>query len=80
MKVKNEDEVAQSCLTLSDPMDCSLTGSSIHVIPQARILEWVANDKPKQHIKKQRHHFADKGPCSQSYGFSSRHEDVRFGP
>ena len=38
MKVKSE--VAQSCLTLSDPMDCSLSGSSIHGIFQARVLEW----------------------------------------
>ena len=37
-----ESEVAQSCLTLSDPMDCSLPGSSIHGIFQARVLEWVA--------------------------------------
>ena len=42
MKVKTEREVAQSCLALSDPMDCSLTGSSIHGIFQARVLEWVA--------------------------------------
>ena len=42
MKVKNESEVAQSCLTLSDPMDCSLLGSSIHGIFQARGLEWGA--------------------------------------
>ena len=42
MKVKNESEVAQSCLTLSDPMDCSLPGSSMHGIFQARILEWGA--------------------------------------
>ena len=42
MKVKSESEVAQSCLTLSDPMDCSLPGSSIHGIFQARILEWGA--------------------------------------
>ena len=42
MKVKNESEVAQSCLTLSDPMDCSLPGSSVHGIFQARVLEWVA--------------------------------------
>ena len=40
MKVKSEREVAQSCLTLSDPMDCSLPGSSIHGIFQARVLEW----------------------------------------
>ena len=43
MKVKSESEVAQSCLTLSDPMECSPTGSSIHGIFQARILEWGAN-------------------------------------
>ena len=42
MKVKSESEVAQSCLTLSDPMDCSLPGSSVHWIFQARILEWGA--------------------------------------
>ena len=42
MKVKSESEVAQSCLTLSDPMDCSLPGSSTHGIFQARVLEWVA--------------------------------------
>ena len=42
MKVKSESEVAQSCLTLSDPMDCSLPGSSIHGILQARVLEWGA--------------------------------------
>ena len=39
MKVKNESEVAQSCPTLSDPMDCSLPGSSAHGIFQARVLE-----------------------------------------
>ena len=42
MKVKRESEVAQSCLTLSDPMDCSLPGSSVHGIFQARALEWGA--------------------------------------
>ena len=42
MKVKSESEVAQSCLTSSDPMDCSLPGSSTHGIFQARVLEWVA--------------------------------------
>ena len=42
MKVKSESEVAQSCPTLSDLMDCSLPGSSIHGIFQARVLEWVA--------------------------------------
>ena len=42
MKVKSESEVAQLCLTPSDPMDCSPPGSSIHGIFQARVLEWVA--------------------------------------
>ena len=42
MKVKSEREVAQSCPTLSDPMDCSLPGSSVHGISQARVLEWGA--------------------------------------
>ena len=39
MKVKSESEVAQSCPTLSDPMDCSLPGSSVHGISQARVLD-----------------------------------------
>ena len=39
MKVKSESEVAQSCLTLRDPMDCSLPGSSVHGIVQSRGLE-----------------------------------------
>ena len=42
MKVKSVSEVAQLCPTLSDPMDCSPPGSSVHGICQARILEWVA--------------------------------------
>ena len=44
MKVKSEREATQSCPTLSDPMDCSLPGSSIHGIFQARVLEWGAID------------------------------------
>ena len=47
VKVKSESEVAQSCPTLSDPMDCSLPGSSIHGISQARVLEWGAIEKCK---------------------------------
>ena len=42
MKVKSESEDAQSCPTLRDPMECSLPGSSIHGISQARVLEWGA--------------------------------------
>ena len=59
MKVKSESEVAQSCPTLSDPMDCSLPGSSIHGIFQARVLEWgaIAFSAPQlcvmQHVRPQ---------------------------
>ena len=42
MKVKSESEVSQSCLTVRDPTDCSLPGSSVHGIFQARVLEWGA--------------------------------------
>ena len=44
MKVKSESEVAQLCPTISDPMDCSLPGSSIHGIFQARVSEWGATE------------------------------------
>ena len=44
MKVKSESEVAQSCPTLCDRVDCSLPGSSVHGIFQARVLEWGAPD------------------------------------
>ena len=52
MQVKRESEVAQSCLTLSDPMDCSPPGSSIHGIFQARVLEWgaIAFSTPELHF------------------------------
>ena len=77
MKVKSESEVAQSFPALSDPMDCSLPGSSLHGIFQARVLGWgviaFSDDQPRQHIKKQRHYLANKGPSSQGYGFSSGH-------
>ena len=42
MKVKSESEVTESCPTLSNPMDCSLPGPSVHGIFQARVLEWGA--------------------------------------
>ena len=61
MKVKSEREVTQSCPTVRDPMDCSLPGSSIHGIFQARILEWGAiafstNDLPTCNLHT---HFVD---------------------
>ena len=49
MKVKSESEVTQSCPTLSDPMDCSLPGSSVHGIFQARVLEWVPLPSPSSY-------------------------------
>ena len=52
MKVKSESEVAQSCPTLCDPMDCSLPGSSVHGIFQARVLEWGAIAFSEQYIKR----------------------------
>ena len=65
MKVKSQSEVSQSCPTLSDLMECSLPGSSVHGIFQARVLEGGAiafsNDQPRKHIIKQRHYFASKG-------------------
>ena len=102
LKKKVKVLIAQLCSTLCDPMHCSLPGSSVHGILQARILEWVAipfsrgssrtrdrtrvscitgrfftiwatREASRQHIKKQRHHFAHKGPYCQSYGFSSSH-------
>ena len=44
LQKESESEVAESCLTLWDPMDCSLPGSSVHGIFQARVLEWVASE------------------------------------
>ena len=52
MKVKSESEVAQSCLTLSDPMDCRLPGSSVHGIFQARVVVWGAIAFSKFNLKK----------------------------
>ena len=49
MKVKSESEVAQSCLTLCNLMDCSPPGSSVHGIFQARVLEWVPLPSPHIH-------------------------------
>ena len=55
MKVKSDSEVAQSCPTLSDPVDCSLPGSSAHGIFQARVLEWgaiqIRSDKLLSHVQ-----------------------------
>ena len=58
IKVKSESEVAQSCLTLSNPMDHSLPGSPVHGIFQARVLEWGAiafSDKCVYYAKNKLH-------------------------
>jgi len=56
MKVKSESEVAQSCPTPSDPMDCSPPGSSVHGIFQARVLEWGAIAFSKEDIQMPKRH------------------------
>ena len=63
MIVKSGSEVSQSCLTPSDPMDCSLPGSSIHGICQARVLEWVATAFSEIHVN-----------SVQNYGFLHKAE------
>ena len=76
MKVKNENEVVQSCPTLSDPMDCSLPGSSVHGNFQARILEWVASVFSMTNLDsmlKAETLLYQQRPDSQGYGFSSSH-------
>ena len=63
MKVKSESEAAQSCLTLRDPMDFSLPGSSIHGILQARVLEWGAildGNSVKVSVVENSHHDKEK--------------------
>ena len=77
MKVKSESEVTQSCPTLSDPMDCSLPGSSIHGIFQARVLEWGAiafydlNQIPYDYTVELRNRFKrlDLIECLKNYGW-----------
>src|SRR5574342_34793 len=51
MKVKSQSEVTQSCLTLRDPMDCSLPGFSVHGIFQSRVLEWGAIAFSHSHLE-----------------------------
>ena len=66
MKVKSESEVAQSCPTLRDPMDCSPSGSSIHGIFQARVVEWgaIAFSKGSPKVVLFQHHSDLRSPSS----------------
>ena len=82
MKVKSESEVAQSCPTLHDPMDCSPPGSSIHGIFQARVLEWGAIAFSMTNldiIEKQRHYFLTKVHLVKAVIFPVVTYDVRVG-
>ena len=76
MKVKSENEVAQLCPTLSNPMDCSLPGSFVHGIFQARLLEWVAIAFFEQAAGKVNSKANEKILCwqDQSYFLASRQE------
>ena len=69
MKVKSESDVTQSCLTLSNSMDCSLPGSSVHGIFQARVLEWgaIAFSEPLEWEKIIANEATDKGLTSKIY-------------
>ena len=75
MEVKSQSEVVQSCPTLNDPMDCSLPGSSIHGIFQARVVEWGAIAFSKTAIKNKKVSILDNVGvftiCSQSFWHSS---------
>ena len=67
---ESESEVSQSCLTLCSPMDCSLPGSSIHRIFQAKVLEWVAIQGSSINICDTENysvHFASCGKCTIDY-------------
>ena len=75
MKVKSESEVAQSCLTLSDLMDCSLPGFSVHGIFQARVLEWGAIALSGNHQRNFQKH-RDLGPTPEESDVT----DLRCGP
>ena len=65
VKKKSENEVAQSCPTLCDPMDCNLPGSSVHGIFKARVLEWVVISFSRE-------------PSQPREGFSHRHFGLFF--
>ena len=82
MRVKSESEVAQSCPTLRDPVDCSLRGSSIHGIPQARALErgaiafsyslWEISLISKGVV-----YMSEEGSCRETMGTDSRESSLK---
>ena len=76
MKVKSESEVAQLCLTLSDPMDCSLPGSSAHGIFQARVLEWGAIAFSEHSIVKRL--YPNKNSLKNNYSLQQNHQGMEW--
>ena len=81
MKVKSESEVAQSCPTLSNPMDCSLLGSSIHAIFQARVLDWgaIAFSRVSSQTRDQTQVSCTSGRCyCRQMLYSLSHQGSRF--
>ena len=77
MKVKSESEVPQSCLTFSEPMDCSLPGSSIHGIFQARVLEWDATAKSSLAVPQKTKHRITIGSSNSTSGYIPQRMESR---
>ena len=77
MKVKSESEVAQSCPTLSDPMDCSPPGSSVHGIFQARVLEWDATAKSSLAVPQKTKHRITIGSSNSTSGYIPQRMESR---
>ena len=78
MKVKSQSEVAQSCLSPSDPMDCSLPGSSVHGIFQARVLEWGAIAFSRECILPIKKDWPGSFVCFHNPTFPVGHCDIQF--
>ena len=76
MKVKCESEVAQSCPTICDPVDCSLPGSSIHGIFQARVLEWGAIAFSVLHVRDEQSREHSKGPGTKNPKYEDKTDDA----
>ena len=79
MTVKSESEVAQSCLTLGDPMDCSLPGSSAQGIFQARVLEWSAIAFSEYEVQGNKmNSISNSGTCVEERGVDLDHGEGRW--
>ena len=76
MKVKSESQVTQSCPTLSDPMDCSPPGSSVHGIFQARVLEWGAIAFSILHVRDEQSREHSKSPGTKNPKYEDKTDDT----